>query len=101
MAPCRAIEVCLRLVSVAALCGCRRPRTTPASGRRQDVLPPARHAAVTIGALGLRRRGRAERLYAQALRAKGFPVTIKRRISTSEVIDHVTSGGYQGMKGGE
>ena len=80
----------LAIVSVVALSGCggtHDPATT------KTTAPPARHAAVTIGAWDFVEEDVLSELYTQALRAKGFPVTIKHRISTSEVIDHVIRSG--------
>jgi osmoprotectant transport system substrate-binding protein len=73
---------------VLAGCGSGRGATTTTS-----AAPPTRHPPVTIGVWDFVEEDVLGELYAQALRANGFPVTVKRRISTSEVIDHVIRSG--------
>jgi osmoprotectant transport system substrate-binding protein len=80
----------LAIVGVVALCGCGGKNDAATT---KPTSPPARHAAVTIGAWEFVEEDVLSELYAHALRAQGFPVTIKRRISTSEVIDHVIRSG--------
>jgi osmoprotectant transport system substrate-binding protein len=80
----------LAVVGVVALSGCG---STNHTGSTTTAPPPSHHQAVTIGAWDFVEEDVLSQLYAQALRAKGYPVAIKPRISTSEVIDRVVRSG--------
>jgi len=79
----------LAIAGVAlAGCGSGKHATTTTT-----AAPPTRHPPVTIGVWDFVEEDILGELYAQTLRANGFPVTVKRSISTSEVIDHVIRSG--------
>jgi osmoprotectant transport system substrate-binding protein len=80
-----------------ALAGCGTSSTTTTVGASGGPRPGAGKPPVTLGTKNFTEELVLGELYAQALRAKGFSVALKRNIGASEVVDRrLATGGIDG-----
>jgi osmoprotectant transport system substrate-binding protein len=84
------------LCAMAVLAGCGSTTSTGTAGTTGAGGPGKGRPSVTIGDKNFTEEYILGELYAQALRAKGYSVTVKSNIGSSEIIDKaLTSGSIQ------